>query len=93
MSKMIKNGRNTIDNFLRIPDNSRMSNLISYSRENDLNDEEILYLANGLANSGARMTFNIPIQACDIPSTGGPSSLSTLLCPLFLRISGNNVLK
>jgi thymidine phosphorylase len=41
-------------------------------------------LAQILANSGDVLSFNQGFTA-DVASTGGPTSLSTLLCPLFLR--------
>ena len=93
MSKMIIRGKEIIDQFFNSPDKTTMNNLIRYSRKYDLFDEEILHLANGLANSGERISLNAALKACDIPSTGGPSSLSTLICPLFLGISGNKVFK
>lgn len=49
-------------------------------------------LAVVLADSGSR--FCRPNAAtADVASTGGPSSLSTLLCPLFLRVGGLEVPK
>lgn len=54
-------------------------------------DEELLMLADALADSGDR--FEKDPLAADVPSTGGPSSLSTLLCPLFLRVQGFRVPK
>lgn len=81
------------DSFFFTPNEKTMFELINYSLKNDLDDIEILYLANGLANSGERIRLNKISNTCDIPSSGGPSSLSTLICPLFLKILGNNVLK
>lgn len=49
-------------------------------------------LAQVMANSG--FMFNRPrAMTADVSSTGGPSSLSTLLCPLFLRTAGLEVPK
>lgn len=49
-------------------------------------------LAVVLAESGSR--FRRPnADTADVASTGGPSSLSTLLCPLFLRVGGLEVPK
>lgn len=45
-------------------------------------------LANILAASGARLRLRDDQIAADVASTGGPSSLSTLLCPLYLRCYG-----
>lgn len=44
-------------------------------------------LAQVFADSGERYSSVLGLAA-DIASTGGPSSLSTLLCPLFLRSAG-----
>jgi hypothetical protein len=44
-------------------------------------------LATALASSGEVYDPHCLLTA-DVASTGGPSSLSTLLCPLFLRVGG-----
>lgn len=44
-------------------------------------------LAQVMATSGAQISTKGPFSA-DLASTGGPSSLSTLACPLFLRVAG-----
>jgi len=49
-------------------------------------------LAIVLAESG-RKFIRQNAQVADVASTGGPSSLSTLLCPLFLRVGGLEVPK
>jgi pyrimidine-nucleoside phosphorylase len=88
-----KNARQVIDNFSCCPSEDNMKKLVIYTQETDFDDKEILYLANKLANSGRKIEKNKDFQTCDIPSTGGPSSLSTLISPLFLKIMGNYVLK
>ena len=45
-----------------------------------------------LANSGSKFVRKRALTA-DVASTGGPASLSTLLCPLFLRVAGLEVPK
>jgi thymidine phosphorylase len=47
-------------------------------------DAEIAQLARALAESGSVLHLDDRKHA-DLASTGGPTSLSTLLCPLFLR--------
>lgn len=81
-----------INNF--IADNSvqNMTKLIEYIKIYDLTDSEIVVLAKGLAESGTTLKLQ-ENSLCDIPSTGGPSSLSTLLCPIYLKLLGNKVLK
>jgi len=69
---------------------SSIEKLIGHTKENGLTPNEIFELAKVLAQSGVQINHG---QTYDIPSTGGPSSLSTLLCPLFLKISGKMVLK
>jgi len=49
-------------------------------------------LAISLADSGRKLPRRSALAA-DVASTGGPSSLSTLLCPLFLRAAGLEVPK
>src|SRR6185312_14053536 len=69
---------------------STIPNLVTHVKRDGLTPDEILELANVLAQSGIQIDHG---DIYDIPSTGGPSSLSTLLCPLFLKIFGNRVLK
>lgn len=52
----------------------------------DVSDEWIADLANTMAASGRHLARRE--GTADVPSTGGPTSLSTLLCPLFLRAAG-----
>ena len=55
----------------------------------DATDSELMELVNILADSGERITM--PESVFDFASTGGPSSLSTLLVPLFLFGRGVSV--
>lgn len=82
-----------ISDFLNRASEDSMKNLVSFCREQELNENEILFLAKGLASSGEQLQFSNSKDVCDIPSTGGPSSLSTLLCPLYLRALGMKVMK
>lgn len=69
-----------------------LSRIIASAMANDLDDDAIAELALRLASSGDTIAFQT--NACaDIASTGGPSSLSTLLCPLYLRVHGKIVPK
>lgn len=51
-----------------------------------VSDKWIADLARTMAASGRYLAHRE--GAADVPSTGGPASLSTLLCPLFLRAAG-----
>lgn len=63
-----------------------MRNLTDAAAEDALGDEDIAELARALAASGSRLAHRP--RSADVASTGGPSSLSTLLCPLHLRCRG-----
>jgi len=87
------NKSNILRDFLKNKNEVSALKLIDHARYHQLNDSEIIDLATGLANSGELIKNENDITYCDIPSTGGPSSLSTLLCPLFLTVFGGKVLK
>lgn len=80
-----------VSNMLERADDVAMRDLVEAARGDKLDDDDIAELANGLATSGARLPLDQ--QAGDVASTGGPSSLSTLICPLQLRARGVNVPK
>jgi len=54
----------------------------------EVTDEEIAELARLLAHSGDFLPSPQGAVAADVASTGGPASLTTLLCPLYLRCMG-----
>lgn len=56
----------------------------------EVNDTDIINLINKIVDSGEQLFFPMPVY--DFASTGGPSSLSTLLVPLYLFGSGCNVI-
>jgi thymidine phosphorylase len=85
--------RELISDFLNKASENSMENLVSFCRKQELNESEILFLAKGLASSGEQLQFSESKDICDIASTGGPSSLSTLLCPLYLKALGMQVMK
>jgi thymidine phosphorylase len=65
-----------------------MMNVIDHARSGLITNEEIACLAEKLAYSGDCLKRPDGLDYADIPSTGGPSSLSTLLCPLILKELG-----
>ncbi len=70
-----------------------MRGLISYVLSHEIANEEIAQLATTLARSGQVFQFPPGAPTGDIASTGGPSSLSTLLGPLYLVALGLRVPK
>ncbi len=73
-----------VDEFGREQTQATMSALVARVSEGPVSDEDIAYLATALGNSGKTFSATVPNTA-DLASTGGPTSLSTLLAPLFLR--------
>lgn len=65
--------------------------VIAEARSGRLSDGDIADLAGALAASGE--VVDATGDHADVASTGGPSSLSTLLCPLYLRALGACVAK
>lgn len=68
-----------------------LQELILAAQRDEFDEEDIAALARDLAASG-EMLSDLH-NAADVASTGGPASLSTLLCPLFLRAYGWSVPK
>lgn len=87
------NAKSIIQNFIQESSETSMDDLIRFSKEFEFAFEEIAELAIGLANSGKTIDSNPSFTLYDIPSTGGPGSLSTLLSPLVLASFGRKNLK
>jgi thymidine phosphorylase len=66
-----------------------MQALVEAARDNLLTDDDVAQLATVLAESGTQLPLDS--RAADLASTGGISSLSTLVCPLQLRVLGYSV--
>lgn len=72
---------------------TEIAGFLSDVAQNARRDAELAAkLAVVLAESG-KILRRLNSEASDVASTGGPSSLSTLLCPLFLRAGGLEVPK
>lgn len=82
-----------VDEFMAGSSQASMKAIIELAIERRLTNHEIGHLAQRLANSGERSTIPGSSPLVDIASTGGPSSLSTLLCPLFLMCLDARVAK
>jgi pyrimidine-nucleoside phosphorylase len=85
--------KNLIDTVSKSSTEENMFRLISFAETKTIHNDDIAYLAEVLANSGQRISFKKKSLTADIPSTGGPSSLSTILCPLMLVEFGFKVPK
>ena len=66
--------------------------MLAHVSQNAPTLHEVASLAKKLAYTGSSLPASGNTTA-DVPSTGGPSSLSTLICPLFLRLKGFTVPK
>lgn len=73
-----------LDAFFSCPSTENMYNLCSYLQQTPFNKQQIAELTKRLACSGKNLNFD-SVSTADIPSTGGPSSLSTIISPLLLK--------
>ena len=67
-----------------------LKDIIHKFEAQEIDDADIINLINEIVASGEQLSFPAPVY--DFASTGGPSSLSTLLVPLYLFGSGCNVI-
>lgn len=81
---MENNFNKYINRFSTCYSNEDMYNLCNYLKNNPFSKNEIAELIYVLVRSGKTLSFD-DRQTADIPSTGGPSSLSTIICPLILK--------
>ncbi|MGY3484445.1 thymidine phosphorylase [Bradyrhizobium sp. USDA 4011] len=82
-----------IEDLARNPSEAAMASVVASAIGDSWGVDEIGRLAEVLARSGNTLTFPDDIATADVASTGAPSSLSTLLCPLYLRNLGFQVPK
>lgn len=84
---------NIVDRLTKSPSDDLLKALVDCVERNELTDEDLAYLTMRLAESGDVIHQSDKCTSADVASTGGPSSLSTLLCPLYLRALGYTVPK
>lgn len=70
-----------------------MHDVVDRVSTSPVTDDDIAYLATAMARSGNTVSPPRPHPAADLASTGAPTSLSTLLGPLYLRSLGCSVPK
>lgn len=93
---MSESNQNRDERLCRLRDEASptaMDEIIRWAKSGDMTDADILGLARTLAESGEMLSFETDNKCVDVASTGGPSSLSTLLCPIYLRCLGASVPK
>ncbi|MGX1641354.1 hypothetical protein [Sphingobacterium sp. NPDC055431] len=73
-----------IDRFYSSHTYENMENLCSLVKNSQFDANKIAELTKVLATSGETLKFS-SYNTADIPSTGGPSSLSTIISPLILK--------
>ena len=81
--------QNIKDKIKSNPSEKNILELIAFAE--NMSNEDILILANLYANSGIMLNRRESQSRTDIASTGGPTSLSTILTPLFLKAFGFEV--
>jgi len=77
-----------IDTFAATQSREAMGKITRLALNDELADDDVAHLARALAQSGTLLNLRAHYRTADIASTGGPSSLSTILCPLYLRAMG-----
>src|SRR5207244_3157806 len=90
---MMKSVLQLIEEVARLGTEQAMAPLIASIGQNPWHAEDMCHLAEVLASSGVKLSFPSNEATADVASTGGPGSLSTLLCPLYLRSRGFTVPK
>lgn len=80
--------KNLVDKFRSNPTAGTMRELVNQVRTSHSTDEEIAHLAEILGRSGSIISIQDGRCIADLASTGAPTSLSTLLGPLFLCAMG-----
>lgn len=81
---MSKPFRDAADRLAAHATDDALQEVVQWAADKTVTDEEVAHLANRLAQSGLILDLSDYGRTADIASTGGPSSLSTLICPLHL---------
>lgn len=83
--------RNLVEKFCKSKSVTDAELLIEHFKSAEISAEDVAYLAEIMAGSGKTIINRTTEEFADVASTGGPSSLSTLLCPLYLQQIGYKV--
>ena len=81
---MLEDFHSILNDFRLTPANESMQEFCSIIKNSTFDKDKIVALTKVLAQSGETLQFPNHNTA-DIPSTGGPSSLSTIISPLILK--------
>lgn len=84
--------RSIIDELGKLGTEGAMARVVAAVREREFDADGVFRLAEVLARSGPVLESR-DRPGADLASTGGPGSLSTLLCPLYLAARGFDVPK
>jgi thymidine phosphorylase len=84
----MKRALELIEDLARNPSDEAMASVVASAVGAKWEVGEITRLAEVLATSGTILAFSTAAPVADVASTGAPASLSTLLCPLYLRNLG-----
>ena len=81
---MSKPFKDAVDRLALRPSDDLLGEIVRRAADQTVTDDDIAHLACRLAQSGLILDLSNYGRTADIASTGGPSSLSTLVCPLYL---------
>ena len=84
--------RDVVTAFVNCPNRDNSQRVISYFQHSQFDLDDIALLTKKLSGE-TQFQFPDTWDVVDIPSTGGPSSLSTLICPLILCCGGSYIPK
>ena len=85
---MVNVFRKSIDALACDASRQNMQRVIAATMQGQVLDEDLARLATILGESDGKNDYSRYGDTADVASSGGPSSLTTLVCPLYLRVFG-----